>query len=82
MTVYSKRAEDWRQVPREHQTPEQRAKSDEDAASLLAGFDAQFKAGLKASRAEDAGAPKHHDVSKGEYVRDVDPKKADDFLDD
>jgi hypothetical protein len=76
----STKTEDWRDVPRDKQTPEQRAASDADAQKTLDDFDAGFRKGLAREKAEDAASPKVHDHTKGEFVEDVDPKIADKFL--
>jgi hypothetical protein len=43
----------------------------------LDDFMAAFLKGLARERVEAADAPKVHDPSKGEYVREVDPKLMD-----
>ena len=50
------------------------------AHPLLEQFEKSFEESMKAEQERDAKAPKKHDHRKGEYVRDVDPKRADKHL--
>jgi hypothetical protein len=50
------------------------------AHPLLEQFEKSFEKSMKAEQEEHARAPKVHDHRKGEYVREVDPKRADKHL--